>query len=303
MFKNKNKIITLSLLSILIVSLLVGCNGNDSSEEVDKSLSLGEQLDYKIIGIDAGAGVVQAAEKAVEEYELDFKVQTSSSAVMTQALDDAISNENPIIVTGWSPHWKFAKYDMKYLEDPLNTFGSEEKIHTITRLGLREDSPEVFSVLDNFYWNPENMEEVMLRVNEGGDIEDIAETWVKENKEMVDTWTDGVSSLEGEEVKLAYVAWDSEIASTHIIGEVLSNLGADVKLTQVEAGPMWSSVATGDSDALVAAWLPGTHKVYIDDYKDEVEDLGPNLEGAKIGLAVPSYMEIDSIEDLKKFKK
>lgn len=282
---------------------LTGCGGEDTSDLVDKNLPLGEQLEYKITGIDAGAGVVQAAEEAMEDYGLDFTIQTSSGAVMTQALGDAIENENPIIVTAWTPHWKFAKYDLKYLEDPLNSFGGEEKIHTIVRLGLKEDSPKVYEVLDNFYWTPEDMEEVMLKVNDGGEIEDIAKEWVEENSETVSSWTEGIDSLDGENVKLAYVAWDSEIASTHIIGQVLKDLGADVKLTQVEAGPMWASVASGDSDGLVAAWLPGTHEVYINDYKDEVDDLGPNLEGAKIGLAVPSYMDIDSIEDLKEFTK
>lgn len=301
MFNNIKKI-TLGIALGMSV-LLTGCGGEDTSDIVDKDLPLGEQLEYKITGIDAGAGVVQAAEEAMEDYGLDFTVQTSSGAVMTQALGDAIENENPIIVTAWTPHWKFAKYDLKYLEDPLNSFGGEEKIHTIVRLGLKEDSPKVYEVLDNFYWTPEDMEEVMLKVNDGGEIEDIAKEWVEENSEIVSSWTEGIDSLDGESVKLAYVAWDSEIASTHIIGQVLQDLGADVKLTQVEAGPMWASVASGDSDGLVAAWLPGTHEVYMEDYRDEVEDLGPNLEGAKIGLAVPQYMNIDSIEDLKELTK
>ena len=33
-------------------------------------------------------------------------------------------------------------------------------------------------------------------------------------------------------------------------------------------------------------------------YEAEIDDLGANLEGAKIGLVVPAYMDIDSIEDL-----
>ena len=49
---------------------------------------------------------------------------------------------------------------------------------------------------------------------------------------------------------------------------------------------------------MVAAWLPGTHGDLYEQYKDELIDLGPNLEGAKIGLVVPEYMDIDSIEDL-----
>ncbi|EFR97422.1 glycine betaine-binding protein [Listeria ivanovii FSL F6-596] len=51
---------------------------------------------------------------------------------------------------------------------------------------------------------------------------------------------------------------------------------------------------------MVAAWLPNTSGIYYKDYKGKFEDLGANLKGAKIGLAVPKYMtNINSIEDLK----
>ena len=44
------------------------------------------------------------------------------------------------------------------------------------------------------------------------------------------------------------------------------------------------------------------HSIYDKnkDYKGRFDDLGPNLKGAKVGLAVPKYMtNINSIEDLK----
>ncbi|MGB3366857.1 MAG: glycine betaine ABC transporter substrate-binding protein, partial [Acidaminobacteraceae bacterium] len=103
---------------------------------------------------------------------------------------------------------------------------------------------------------------------------------------------------DGEELSLAYVAWDSEIASTNVIGTVLSDIGYDVTLVQVENGPMWVAVASGKTDAIVAAWLPATHGDHYAKFEGEFEDLGVNLEGAKVGLIVPAYMEIDSIEDL-----
>lgn len=62
---------------------------------------------------------------------------------------------------------------------------------------------------------------------------------------------------------------------------------------------MWVGVANGDADASVAAWLPVTHADYYNEYQDKLVDLGPNLEGARIGLVVPAYMDIKSIEDLK----
>ena len=47
----------------------------------------------------------------------DWQVETSSSGAMVVALDKAIKNKEDIVITGWSPHWMFAKYDLKYLKD------------------------------------------------------------------------------------------------------------------------------------------------------------------------------------------
>lgn len=84
-----------------------------------------------------------------------------------------------------------------------------------------------------------------------------------------------------------------------MIGKVLEDIGYDVTLTVLEAAGMWNAVAGGSADALVAAWLPGTHEAYYEDLKEDFIDLGVNLEGAGIGLVVPAYMDIESIEDLK----
>lgn len=109
----------------------------------------------------------------------------------------------------------------------------------------------------------------------------------------------GCSSNNNSTVKLAYVAWDSEIASTNVVKEVLeTKLGMKVEMLQVDAGPMWAGIADGSADAMVAAWLPSTHASYLEKYGKDIEDAGVNLDGTKTGLAVPAYMEINSIEDL-----
>lgn len=299
MIKNNWKkfgIVTFSLIALTFV----GCSSKSGEVKKTDDSSIEKKLNYKITGIDAGAGVVQAAEKAVKDYKLDYKVQTSSGAAMTQALSDAIKNKEPIIITGWSPHWMFSKYDLKYLKDPKGSFGGAENINTIARLGLKKDKPDAYKILDQFSWTADDMEAVMLKVNEGEDVKKVAKQWITDNKDKVSKWTAGAKKGNGEEVKLAYVSWDTEIASTNVIALVLEDMGYKVRLTQVESGPMWAAVATGDVDAIVAAWLPGTHAKYMADYKGKVEDLGPNLKGAKIGLVVPKYMNINSIEDLAK---
>ncbi|SDJ88756.1 glycine betaine ABC transporter substrate-binding protein [Sediminibacillus albus] len=276
--------------------------GSDNGgENTEQAANYGEETDYTITGIEPGAGVVQAAEDATETYDSlsGWKVETSSSGAMATALGEAYDNEEPIIVTGWTPHWKFAKYDLKYLEDPEGVFGEAEEIKTMVRKGLKEDMPNAYQILDQFNWESADMEEVMLEVSNGTSPEDAAKTWIEENSDMVDEWTKGTEEVDGQEIELVYVEWDSEVASTNVIAEVLRNQGFDVTITPLDNAVMWQSVASGDADGMVAAWLPATHADAYGEYKDQVEDLGANLEGAKIGLVVPKYMDVDSIEDLQ----
>src|SRR5690606_6455004 len=77
----------------------------------------------------------------------------------------------------------------------------------------------------------------------------------------------GATLAQNETIELGYVLWDSEIASTHVVAAVLMDeLGYDVNLTSVDAGPMWTGVAQGDFNAIVAAWLPATHEAYWAEY-------------------------------------
>jgi glycine betaine/proline transport system substrate-binding protein len=291
------KLLGLTTVSVLTFGL-AACSG----EKVDtSSQSIGEQLDYKIVGIDPGAGLMKLTiDKVLPEYGLDnWEVVEGSGAAMTAALAKAYKKEEPIIITGWSPHWKFAEYDLKYLEDPKGIYGGAEDTHTIARLGLKDDHPDAHKLLDQFQWEPANLEAVMKLIQDGMDPEEAAANWTSENTDLVSQWTEGVNKVNGEELSLLYVAWDDVIAITHVAENVLESVGYDVKLVQVDAGPMWAGVSSGNGDAIVGAWLPTTHADYYEKFKGQFEDLGSNLHGTKLGLVVPAYMDIDSIEDLK----
>lgn len=292
--------------AVALLSLgLAACGDKEETNDVtpstdSKESSVGESLDYKITGIDPGAGIMEATERAMKDYELDeWDLVTGSSAAMTASLKKAYDAEEPIVVTGWTPHWKFAEYDLKYLEDPKGSYGGEEEIHTIGRTGLQEDMPEAHQVLSNFNWSEDDMGEVMIAIQEGEKAEVAAQTWVDANAEKIATWTEGIEKVDGDKIKLAYVAWDSEIASTNVVSIVLTSLGYNVTMIQVEAGPMWTAVADGSADASLAAWLPLTHATYAEKFDGKFEDLGTSMTGVKIGLVVPTYMDITSIEDLK----
>lgn len=150
-----------------------------------------EKFDNKIIGIDPNAGIMETTEEVMEEYNLsnEFELITGSDSTMTTILGNAIKEKKWIVVTGWTPHWKFAKWNLKYLEDPKNIYGKQEKIHTIVREGLKSDMPEVYKFLDNFQWEPSDMEEVMLLIQkEEYNAEEAAEIWIEENDNLVENW-------------------------------------------------------------------------------------------------------------------
>jgi len=158
--------------------------------DVDSIEDLKDQAGKKITGIEPGAGVVAAAEKTQKAYNnlSDWSVETSSSGAMTVALGQAIKNKEEIVITGWSPHWMFAKYDLKYLEDPKSTMGKEETIHTMARKGLEKENPEAYNILKNFHWTKEDMESVMLEINNGTDPTQAARNWIDSHEKEVAEW-------------------------------------------------------------------------------------------------------------------
>ncbi len=157
----------------------------DSIEELN---GVKDKFAGEIIGIDPGAGIMQATNKALEDYDLDFELMEGSDATMAAALKEAIALDEWVVVTGWSPHWKFATWDLKYLEDPKLVYGEAETISSIARTGLKEDLPEVYELLNNFHWGDEDIGAAMALAEEMGDSKLAARKWVEDNQDLVNSW-------------------------------------------------------------------------------------------------------------------
>jgi glycine betaine/proline transport system substrate-binding protein len=99
---------------------------------------------------------------------------------------------------------------------------------------------------------------------------------------------------------LPYVAWARETISTYMLANLLEQVGYEVDVKQVEAGPMYASVASGSADFHTSAWLPATHASYWAEYEGDIVKVKQVLDKAPLALTVPAYVEdINSIEDLK----
>lgn len=159
---------------------------------IEDLASHADEFDDTITGIDPGAGIMSITEQAMEDYGLDdLELTTGSDATMTAALGSAIANQQPIVVTGWTPHWMFSRWDLKYLDDPQNAFGEAEQIDTVVREGLENDDPEAYCIFDNFRWSPDEMGAMMLlNEQQGSDPYENAKQWVADHQALVDSWTE-----------------------------------------------------------------------------------------------------------------
>lgn len=95
-------------------------------------------------------------------------------------------------------------------------------------------------------------------------------------------------------------AWTDGLATAYLWKNVLEDEGYDVEITELsEAAPLYTGLSRGDVDVYPSAWSEATHSDYMDEYGDDIEDLATYYGGAKLTLAVPEYVDIDSIEDLQ----
>ncbi len=278
-------------------------------EELEESqeppeLAEGQQTISDIVGIVPEARIMAATEVALEAYGLQFGLIEGNDATMTAELGEAIENDGWMVVTGWTPHWKFAKWDLKFLEDPEQVFGEEEYIATVAREGFSRDMPEVYAFLEEFYWDDDEIGKVIINNLEDDDFLGNAQTWIEENRNLVEEWVpknlgDGAS---GQEIKIQTMKWDCAIATSYVIKAILQDAGFEVDLISTsDGGEMWYYTAVGEVDFFACAWLPYTHVAYYEEYGNEVDEIRANYEGARMGLVVPEYVDIESIPEIKDY--
>lgn len=157
-------------------------------DSIDQMKDEAAKFDSKIIGIDPGAGIMKAADRANTSYGLDFEVVQGSEPAMMVALDKAYAKNEWVAITGWSPHWMFAKYDLKYLDDPKKEFGEAEEIHTLANKEFSTKQPEVAAMLKKFAMTDSQIGSLEGLINEGMEPLAAAKKWTADNKETVEGW-------------------------------------------------------------------------------------------------------------------
>jgi len=157
----------------------------NSIEDLNANKAL---FDSKITGCDPGDGLMKATGRAITNYGLDFELIPSSEAAMLTALDKAYRDKKPIVLTGWSPHWMFAKYDLKYIADPKKDYGEIEDVHTMAHKGFSKTNPEVARMLKAFKFDDKQVAALETLITGGMEPEAAAKKWIADNRAVADSF-------------------------------------------------------------------------------------------------------------------
>ncbi len=148
------------------------------------------KLNGKIQGIGAGAGIMAMSRRALKEYNLDYELVVSSGPAMAMRIGKAVAKKDYIVATGWRPHWKFAEYPLRYLEDPKGIFKGAESVHATGRLGFKKEKPLAAGFLNRMEFTLAELEELMAEARKTSQRDAIM-SWIQNNKDKVSYWMKG----------------------------------------------------------------------------------------------------------------
>ena len=83
------------------------------------------------------------------------------------------------------------------------------------------------------------------------------------------------------EITMAYVdGWASGVAMTHVAQVILEQNGYEVDTKAAAVDLVYASLAQGDVDVFMEAWLPVTHKTKVAKFGDKIVSLNVNTDQA-----------------------
>ncbi len=164
-----------------------------------------EKFDKTIYGIESGASVNENMMRMIEDDAFglgDWSLQESSEQGMLAQVARAGRSDDWVVFPAWEPHPMNTEYDLTYLTGGDEYFGPDmgsAEVRTVTRPGYAEECPNVAALLENMVFSVELENAMMaLILNDGTAPEDAAEEVLQDRPDLLDTWLDGVTTIDGE---------------------------------------------------------------------------------------------------------
>lgn len=142
--------------------LTIAVNQDAPIQSLAELAANAEVFGNRIVSIEPGSGLYRITrDEVVPTYGLEgMELLSPGTGAMLQELDNAITDGNDIVVTLWKPHWAYAAYPIRDLEDPEGVLADAETIHAFGRPGFSEDFPQVAEWISNFKLTEQQLLEI-----------------------------------------------------------------------------------------------------------------------------------------------
>lgn len=156
-----------------------------------------QALNGEIQGIESGAAVNQQAREILKNNNVSgFSIVNASSPATWAAISRAIENKEPIVATGWKPHWKWGRFDLRYIQGAQtgqsDVFGQPENIFFLADTTFANRySDRVVQFFDNVSIDDEALGSLMQPFRPKSDVGDkmaAARKWIENHPELVSEW-------------------------------------------------------------------------------------------------------------------
>ena len=138
------------------------------------------------------------------ELPLQFVVAGSEAALIT-AIQQAVADEQPVLLNFWQPHWLQSQVELTEVELPevtdtcLESAASGDgayecdypvdEIYKAANAGLEEKNPVAFAFLSKMELTTEQQNEIAAMIDADGMApEEAAATWIEANADIVEAW-------------------------------------------------------------------------------------------------------------------
>lgn len=162
-----------------------------------------EAFGGKIYGIEPGAPANQSIQAMIDaddfglgDWEL---VESGEQAMLAQV---SRSGDTPVVFLAWAPHPMNEAIEITYLSGGDAQFGPDyggATVHTLARKEWVEACPNAARLFAQLVFDVP-MENVLMGkiLDDGASAQDAARAWLAENPQAIDTWLDGVTTLNGQ---------------------------------------------------------------------------------------------------------
>lgn len=172
-----------------------------------------DKFDHKIYGIEPGAPANQNIQKMIDADDFGLKgwtvVESSEQAMLSQ-VDRAKRSKGWIAFLAWEPHPMNNKFTPVYLSGGDKYFGANygaASVHTVSRKGFAQDCPNLGKLAGQLVFNVGIENAIMEAIaDKGADARTAARAELKKNPDLVKSWLQGVTTLDGKPATEAVLA-------------------------------------------------------------------------------------------------